>query len=506
MTKAVSLPTPEQLLDVAEQCGLSLTDSDVTSFLGLMQGSVDAYNAVAAMPDEVPVVTYPRTPGYRPVGEENLRNAWYRKSSVKGAASGKLKGKTIALKDNIMLAGVPMMNGSSTLEGFVPDFDATIVTRMLDAGAEIVGKVHCESFCMSGGSHTNSTGVVHNPHKMGYSAGGSSSGSAVVVALGEVDMAIGGDQGGSVRMPASFSGIYGMKPTWGLVPYTGIMPIEIYVDHTGPMTANVADNALLLEVIAGDDGYDPRIKSPKVEDYTKALGQDIKGLKIAIVTEGFQQLGAEDAVNEKVREAAKRLASLGAIVDEVSIPMHLTAAAVWTPIGTEGMTQTMMYGDGYGLSRSDLYSTSLMDFHRGWRGQADSLSETTKMLLMLGTYVNNNFGPRYYGKALNISRRVTAAYDTIFESYDLLLMPTTPMKAMPLPAADASREEVIGRAFEMISNTSPFDITHHPAMSLPCGMVDGLPVGMMLVGRHFDEMTIYRAAHAFEQSGDWTTM
>ena len=201
---------------------------------------------------------------------------------MKGAASGKLKGKTVALKDNIMLAGVPMMNGSATLEGYVPDFDATIVTRMLDAGAEIVGKVHCESFCMSGGSHTGAVGPVHNPHKMGYSAGGSSSGSGVVVALGEVDMAIGGDQGGSIRMPSSFCGTYGMKPTWGLVPYTGIMPIEIFVDHTGPMTANVADNALLLEVIAGDDGYDPRIKAPKVEEYTKALGGGVKGLKIGV--------------------------------------------------------------------------------------------------------------------------------------------------------------------------------------------------------------------------------
>lgn len=506
MSGIVSLPTPDQLLDVAEQCGLSLTDGDVTSFLGLMQGSIDAYNAVAVMPDEIPLVKYPRTPGFRPAPEDNRHNAWYRKSTVKGAARGKLKGKTVALKDNIMLAGVPMMNGSSTLEGFMPDFDATIVTRMLDAGAEIAGKVHCESFCMSGGSHTNSYGPVHNPHRMGFSAGGSSSGSAVVVALGEVDMAIGGDQGGSIRMPASFSGICGMKPTWGLVPYTGIMPIEIYVDHTGPMTANVEDNALLLEVLAGDDSYDPRIKSPKVEDYTKALGKGIKGLKIGVVKEGFVQVGAESDVNASVMAASKRLASLGALVEEISIPMHLTAAAVWMPIGIEGMTQTMMYGDGYGLSRADLYSTSLMDFHRGWRSQADSLSETTKLLLLLGTYINNNFGPRFYGKALNISRRVTAAYDKALETYDLLLMPTTPMKATPLPAANASREEVVGRAFEMISNTSPFDISHHPAMSIPCGMVDGLPVGLMLIGRHFDEMTIYRAAHAFEQSGDWKTM
>jgi amidase len=503
---SVALPTPTQLRAVAAQCGLSLTEEDIASFRGLMQGTIDSYNLVAALPDEVPAVRYPRTPGYRPAPEENPRNAWYRKSTVKGAASGKLKGKTVALKDNIMLAGVPMMNGSATLEGYVPDFDATIVTRMLDAGAEIMGKVHCEHFCMSGGSHTGSVGPVHNPYKMGYSAGGSSSGSAVVVALGEVDMAIGGDQGGSIRMPSSFSGTYGMKPTWGLVPYTGIMPIEIFVDHTGPMTADVADNALLLEVIAGDDGYDPRIKSPDVQEYTKALGQGIKGMKIGVLKEGFEQAGAEPAVNESVREAVKRLESLGAEVEDVSIPMHLLGPAIWTPIGTEGMTQTMMYGDGYGLSRSDLYSTSLMDFHRGWRRQADSLSETTKLFLMIGTYINNIFGSRYYGKALNISRRLTAAYDQALETYHLLLMPTTPMKATPLPPPNASREDYVSRALEMITNTAPFDITHHPAMSLPCGMVDGLPVGLMLVGRHFAEATIYRAAHAFEKSGDWKTM
>jgi amidase len=229
-------------------------------------------------------------------------------------------------------------------------------------------------------------------------------------------------------------------------------------------------------------------------------------MKIGILKEGFEQANAESAVNESVREAAKRFKDLGATVETVSIPMHLMGPAIWTPIGTEGMTQTMMYGDGYGLSRSDLYSTTLMDFHRGWRRQADSLSETTKLFLLLGTYINNNFGPRYYGKSVNISRRVTAAYDKVLESYDLLLMPTTPMKATPLPAPGASREEVCQRAFEMITNTAPFDITHHPAMSVPCGMVDGLPIGMMLVGRHFDEMTIYRAAHAFEQAGDWKKM
>ena len=247
----VKRPSLDQLREVAEELGMHMSDADLRSFDALMQGNYAAYDAVDAMADYVPPVKYPRTPGYRPEGEENKHNAWYVKTTIKGAARGKLAGKTIAVKDNICVAGVPMMNGASTLEGYVPNTDATVVTRILDAGGTILGKAHCEYFCFSGGSHTGAAGPVHNPHKMGYSAGGSSSGSAVVVATGEVDMALGGDQGGSIRIPSAFSGTYGMKGTHGLVPYTGIMPIEVTLDHTGPMTSNVHDNALLLEVIAG---------------------------------------------------------------------------------------------------------------------------------------------------------------------------------------------------------------------------------------------------------------
>src|ERR1700726_1299055 len=290
---AVRRPTLDQLRRVAEDLGMTMGDEELKSYDALMQGNYAAYDIIDAMPDYVPAVKYPRTPGYRPEGEENKYNAWYVKTTIKGAPSGKLAGKTIAVKDNVSLAGVPMMNGASTLEGYIPDTDATIVTRILDAGGTIVGKTHCEYFCISGGSHTNATGPVHNPHKMGYSAGGSSSGSGVVVALGEVDMAIGGDQGGSIRMPSSFCGTYGMKPTHGLVPYTGIMPIEIYVDHTGPITASVADNALLLEVLAGPDGYDPRQYDVKVHPYASMLDGGVRGMRIGIVNEGFQQANAE---------------------------------------------------------------------------------------------------------------------------------------------------------------------------------------------------------------------
>ena len=503
---AVQTPTPAQMRAVAEEIGLDLTAADIASFIGLFGPSIAAYNLIDAMPDNLPQVRYPRTPGYRPDAAENPRNAWYVKSVVAGAAAGKLKGKTIALKDNIMLAGVPMMNGAATLEGYMPDIDATVVERILDAGGTILGKVHCESFCLAGSSFTNATGPVHNPYRMGYSAGGSSSGSAVVVALGEADMALGGDQGGSIRMPASFCGIYGMKATHGLVPYTGIMPIEVTVDHVGPMTANVADNALLLEVLAGPDGYDSRQAGVQLQAYTEFLGKGVAGMKIGVVTEGFQLLNAEADVNEKVRAAAARLAALGAIVEEVSIPWHSLGAALWTPIGVEGLTQTMMHGDGYGVSRPDLYVTSLMDFHRGWRKRANEMSETTKLFTLLGTYIRKHHGSRYFGKAFNITRKLTAAYDAALATYDLLLMPTTPIKASELPPADCSRETAVERSLNMIANTAPFDISHHPAMAVPCGMSDGLPVSMMLIARHWNEGTIYQAAHAFEQSGDWKQM
>ena len=503
---AVSQPTPDQLKAAAAEVGLALTEADVQSYLGLIKPNIDAYNIVDAMPDNLPIVKYPRTPGYFPSAEENPRNAWYVKTSIKGAASGPLKGKKVAMKDNIMVAGVPMMNGNSILEGYTPEIDATVVQRVLDAGGEVVGKTHCESYCISGGSHTGAKGPVHNPYKMGYAAGGSSSGSGVVVALGEADMALGGDQGGSIRMPSCWCGIYGMKPTHGLVPYTGIMPIEIYVDHTGPMTRTVKDNALLLEVLAGPDGYDPRQYSPKVHKYTEELESGVKGLRIGIVKEGFGRPESEAAVDAKVRKGAELLKKLGATVEEVSIPMHLLGPALWLPIGVEGIAQTMMFGDGYGLSRPDLYVTSLMDKLHGWTARANELSETTKVITALGVYIKKYHGSKYYGKAMNLTRKLIEAYDSVLKSYDLLLMPTLPMKPTPLPAANASREEYFQRALEMIGNTSPFDISHHPAMTVPCGMIDGLPVGLMLIGKHWDEPTIYKAAYAFEQAGDWKAM
>jgi amidase len=499
----VRRPTLEEMRDTARGLGMTMSDDDLKTFMGLMEGTWASYDRVDAMPDNLPKVRYPRTPGYRPGGNENPLNAWYVKCEVKGAASGPLENYKVALKDNVCLAGVPMMNGASTLEGYVPDVDATIVTRILEAGGTIVGKAHCEYFCLSGGSHTNATGPVHNPWRIGYSAGGSSSGSAALVASGEVPMAIGGDQGGSIRMPSSFCGCYGMKPTHGLVPYTGVMPIEPTIDHTGPMTATVSQNALLLEVLAGPDGLDPRQIGTKTDRYTSALGKGVSGLRIGIVTEGFGTQGAERDVDLKVRKSAERFRELGASVEEVSIPMHRDGLAIWTPIALEGLTDIMMHGNGFGTGWEGLYVTSLLDAHANWRSRANELSASLKYSMLVGDYMLKHHRGHFYAKAQNLSRALRAAYDDALARFDLLVMPTTPMKATPLPPPGAAIPLIIQRAFEMIGNTAPFDTSGHPAMNIPCGLSEGLPVGMMLIGRHWEESTIYRAAHAFEQLGDW---
>jgi amidase len=501
----VRRPTLEQMHDIVDSLHLSMSPSEVAEYMEVLEGTFQAYDRVNQLPDYLPPVRYPRTPGYRPGPNENPLNAWAVKTEVRGAAHGPLSGKRIVLKDNICLAGVPMMNGASTLEGYVPDIDATVVTRILDAGGTIVGKAHCEYFCLSGGSHTSAHGPVHNPYKQGYSAGGSSSGCGALVGAGEVEMAIGGDQGGSIRMPASYSGCYGMKATHGLVPYTGVMPIEATIDHTGPMTTTVADNALLLEVIAGADGLDPRQYDVQVEkySYTTGLGRGVSGMRIGLVTEGFGWPSSEPDVDAKVREAAERLRGAGAMVEPVSVPMHRDGGAIWTPIALEGLVAQMMHGNGMGFNWKGLYTTSLLDAHANWRARADELSRTLKISMLAGEYFIKHHRGHFYAKAQNLGRLLRKTYDEALARYDLLMMPTLPMKATPLPPNNAPLALWCQRGFEMLPNTSPFDVTGHPAMNIPCGMSDGLPVGMMLVGKHYAETTIYRAAHAFEQLGDW---
>ncbi len=502
---AFRAPTPEEVEAVTRDLDLHPSRDEASTLQEVAAALMAGSGALDGMPDELPPVRHARTGGQRPPPEENPLGAWYVKARVEGAAQGPLAGRSVALKDNVMLAGVPMMNGSRILEGYVPPVDATVATRILDAGGTIVGKAVCESFCLSGGSHTSETGPVRNPHDPSRSAGGSSSGSAALVAAGEVDLAIGGDQGGSIRVPSSYCGTVGMKATHGLVPYTGILGLEATIDHVGPITANVADNALLLETIAGADGLDGRQRAPRVDRYTEALGRGVEGLRIGVLEEGFGRAEAEPEVDALVRAAADRFASLAAKVVDVSVPLHVAAPALLVPV-FQSSIETMLHTDGVGPGREDVYVPSFVDHMRGWRQRADDLPITVKAALVATEVMRRRWGWRYYAKAMNLVRRVRAAYDAALQQVDLLLLPTTPHTAPPLPAPDAAPAEVISRAFAGTTNTQPFDHTHHPALSIPCGRIGALPVGLMLVGRPWEESTLYRAADAFERAADWRTL
>jgi amidase len=496
-------PTARQLRRAAEELGLDLTDEQVERYLPLIDGALDYYRTLDSMPDFRPEVRYPRSPGRSPSEDEDPLGAWYVKTSVKGADDGILAGRRVVLKDNICLAGVPMMIGSSIVEGYVPDVDATLVTRILDAGGEIVGKAKCEHLSRAGGSHTASTGPVRNPHKPDHSTGGSSSGCGAIVASGQVTMAIGGDQAGSIRFPASFCGINGLKPTWGLVPYTGVAPLEHTLDHVGPMTATVEENARLLEAIAGpDDGLDPRQGALEVSSYLAALDDGVEGIRIGVLLEAFGLDLSEPEVDTAVRDAADRLASLGAEVAEVSVPDHGLGLAALLPIFLQGNI-AVFKADCLPTGWRGLYVTSLGQAFGGWRDRANELSEGLKLELLLAEHVETTYRQRHYAKAQNLSRRLRHAYDAALSEHDLLLMPTVPHRAPPIPSADAPLEERLSPTLEATTNTAPFNCTGHPAMSVPCAKRDGLPIGMSLVGRWGGEATIYRAAHAFEQSCDW---
>lgn len=494
-------PSTHEIQQTAEALGFELDETEAADYAALAGPMLEGIPMLEALPDELPPVAYPRTPGERPDPAANPLGAWAVRTRIEGAAEGALAGRTVAFKDNVMVAGVPMSNGTSVLEGYVPPVDATVVSRVLAAGGVVAGKAVCEAFSSSGASHTSDSGPVRNPHDPTRTSGGSSSGCGALVAAGEVDLAIGCDQGGSIRIPASFCGIVGMKPTHGLVPYTGILGIDATIDHAGPMTANVRDNARLLEVIAGPDGLDGRQVDVRTERYVDALDQGCDGLRLGLLVEGFGHPDSDPAVDERVRAAAEAFRGLGVKVSEVSVPLHRMVGALLAPV-FQSAVATVFHTDGCGPGRQDLYVGSLYDRQRGWRARTRELPPTLKSFALCAEVLRRRYGWRYYAKAMNLVRRLRADYDRVLREVDALVMPTTPIVAPPLVAPDAPIAESVAAAFAPIANTPAFDYTHHPAISVPCGRVAGLPVGMMLVGRRYEEATLYRLAEGLEQRLD----
>jgi amidase len=270
------------------------------------------------------------------------------------------------------------------------------------------------------------------------------------------------------------------------------------------LTANVADNALFLEVMAGPDGLDPRQGNAKVDKYTKAVGQPIKGLKIGVVKEGFGQYDSHPDVDAGVRAAIKRLEGLGCEVKEISIPWHTNGISIWSAIALEGTYQAVMNGASIGRNVEGVYPVSLAARLATIRDRANELPHTVKVGLLLGAYTDRFYQGYFYYKSQNLRRRLRAAYTAALDEHDLLVMPTTRVMASKIPPADAPLPAIMAHSWEQIGNTCPFNVTHHPAISIPCGYGEGgRPIGLMFIAKHWQESMLYRAAHAYEQSTDW---
>lgn len=490
-------PAPDDLRAIARRYHFELSDGELEAFADAIGQALGGYARLDELVEEPLPVRYPRAGVRPPAAAGDAYHGWAWRCSIRGAADGPLRGRTVAIKDNVAVAGVPLLNGSAVMEGFVPREDATVVTRLLDAGAEILGKSAAGGLCYDGSSVDVYPRNPVNPHDPARVVGGSSGGSAVLLVAGEVDLAIGGDQGGSIRNPASWCGVVGLKPTWGLVPYTGAISGEPVMDHLGPMARTVADCAAMLQVIAGPDGLDPRQRDVRVGDYASQLDAGAAGLRVGILGEGFGWPESEPDVDDVVRAAARRFATLGAEVVDVSVPEHLDAPAIAGAIYQEGTVNVFDLGGLVPGARGHHSVEHLDFFSRAWGERAADLPDLVKVSILLGHWASTRYGRRYYAKAVNLTRTLAAAYDRALARVDVLVLPTTVRKAptLPEPGDLAARLDRMGN---VIHNTAAFNATGHPALSIPCGWSEGLPVGMQLVGRRWDEALLLRAAAAFE--------
>ena len=414
-----------------------------------------------------------------------------------GAAFSELAGIPVALKDNLSTAQVRTTCASRFLENYVPPYDATVVTRLRQAGLPILGKTNMDEFAMGSSTENSAFQITRNPWHLGRVPGGSSGGSAAAVAAHEVPWALGSDTGGSIRQPAAFCGVVGLKPTYGRVSRFGLVAFASSLDQVGTLTKDVRDAALLLGIISGHDPADSTSVQEPVPDYTAVLGRAIKGLRIGLPREYFVP-GMDPEVEQAVREAVRVLEGLGAHVDEVSLPHSEYALATYYLIATSEASSNLARYDGvrYGY-RSKLARDSVEMFENS-RGEA--FGPEVKRRILMGTYaLSAGYYDAYYLKALKVRTLIRRDFETAFQRFDLLAAPTTPTTAFAL----GERLEDPLQMYLSDVCTLPANLAGIPALSIPCGLSqDGLPIGFQLMGRPFDEATLLQVAYAYEQAVD----
>ncbi len=417
------------------------------------------------------------------------------KLDEQGASDASLFGLPIGMKDNIVTKGLRTTCSSQLLANFEPLHNATVVNKISDQNGIIVGKLNMDEFAM--GSSTENSGFqkTRNPWDLDRVPGGSSGGSAASVAAGEVLFSLGSDTGGSIRQPAAFCGVVGMKPTYGRVSRFGLVAFASSLDQIGPLTRSVEDNAHVMNTISGHDNYDSTSANVDVPDFTRFLTGDVKGLKIAVPKE-YMGEGVHPGVKEQVQKALKQLESLGATWEEVSLPHSKYAVATYYLLASSEASANLARFDGvrYGVRAE---ADNLVDMYKKSRSQG--FGDEVKRRIMLGTFaLSSGYYDAYYKKAQQARTLIKQDFEKVFENYDVIVGPTTPTPAFKIG-------EKIDDPLTMYANdilTIPVNLAGNPAISVPCGLADGLPVGLQVIGKAFDEGTVYRTAHAFEQAAD----
>jgi amidase len=502
-----------ELVELVDKAGLSLRPDEARMYLdalgqveeGLLDLPYPPVPSASARPDVARTI--------RAAVEEraDVVNCFITRCRIEGAKQGILAGKTVGLKDHISVAGVPLTLGSHFMKGFIPDEDATVVHRILHSGGDIVGKLNMDEFSRTGhgfGAGVDGYGRCLNPWGLEHLSGGSSSGSAAAVASGVVDLALGGDQGGSIRIPAAWCGVVGLKPTHGLVPHTGIIGIEPTIDHVGPIGRTAEDVARLLQAVAGPDGRDWRQSCARTTcSYVNDLKKDTGSLRIGILAEGFGDPQAEHDVDHEVMRTANKLEQMGMKLCDISLPAHLECIKLLPAISFVG---TYLFWKTHGLSNFTGYADArfVEDFgaYVGDQDRMSALPPIVKLCILLGEHLHSR-ALTTYARAQQMRSAYRDAVDEVFKDVDCLMMPTVPIKA-PRYAPPEDNNEAVGRAlFRKLSqvvtrNTASFNITGHPALTVPCAISAGLPIGVMLVGPYFSESLLMQlAAHVQQVNG-----
>ncbi|ALA51729.1 Asp-tRNA(Asn)/Glu-tRNA(Gln) amidotransferase subunit GatA [Shouchella clausii] len=430
--------------------------------------------------------------------EERARDLAKKLDEVDASEKGVLFGMPIGIKDNIVTKGLRTTCSSKILENFDPIYDATVVTKLRGAETVTIGKINMDEFAMGSSNENSAFQVTTNPWNTDYVPGGSSGGSAAAVAAGEVPFALGSDTGGSIRQPAAYCGVVGLKPTYGRVSRYGLVAFASSLDQIGPITRTVEDNAYLLEAIAGHCPADSTSADLPVPPYRESLTGEIKGLRIGVPSEYIGD-GVSEEMRKAVFDALNVLEKEGAVWEEVSLPYSKYALAAYYVIASSEASANLARFDGVRYGYRTDNADNLLDMYKNTR--AEGFGDEVKRRIMLGTFaLSSGYYDAYYKKAQQVRTLIKKDFDDVFTNYDVIIGPTTPTPAFKIGAK--TDDPLTMYANDIL--TIPVNLAGVPALSLPCGFKDGLPLGLQIIGKHFDEATIYRVADVYEKATNFS--